>query len=128
MKRKHIYRLIFCFVMAFAFGSLVGKISSHFSSGSRSDQNFMKKSQPSSASLSSQSENWGLGFQEKGTRPTGNASIEELKKYNAWYADDTDEKKYISLSTQAMIMETHLPFWMPYINITYMPHFLLWEL
>ena len=93
MKRKHIYRLIFCFVMAFAFGSLVGKISSHFSSGSRSDQNFMKKSQPSSASLSSQSENWGLGFQEKGTRPTGNASIEELKKYNAWYADDTDEKK-----------------------------------
>ena len=93
MKRKHIYRLIFCFVMAFAFGSLVGKISSHFSSGSRSDQNFMKKSQPSSASLSSQSENWGLGFQEKGTRPTGNASIEELAQYNAYYAKNTSEKK-----------------------------------
>ena len=93
MKQKHIYRLIFFFVMAFALGSLVGKISSHFSSGSRSDQNSMENSRPSSASLSSQSENWGLGFQEKGTRPTGNASIEELKKYNAWYADDTDEKK-----------------------------------
>ena len=53
----------------------------------------MKNSQPSSASSSSQSEIWGPGFQEKGTRPTGNASIEELTKYNAWYADYTDEKK-----------------------------------
>lgn len=35
----------------------------------------------------------GLGFQEEGKRPTGNASMEELKKYNAWYAADTDEKK-----------------------------------
>ena len=42
--------------------------------------------------LSAQSENWGLGFQEEGTRPSGNASIEELKQYNAWYAQDTDEK------------------------------------
>ena len=30
MKQKHIYRLIFFFVMAFALGSLVGKIYSHF--------------------------------------------------------------------------------------------------
>ena len=29
MKQKHIYRLIFFFVMAFALGSLVGKIYSH---------------------------------------------------------------------------------------------------
>ena len=28
-----------------------------------------------------QNENWGLGFQEEGKRPTGNASMEELKKY-----------------------------------------------
>ena len=35
----------------------------------------------------------GLGFQEEGKRPTGNASMEELKKYNAWYAADSDEKK-----------------------------------
>ena len=32
MKQKHIYRLIFFFVMAFALGSLVGKIYSHFTS------------------------------------------------------------------------------------------------
>lgn len=93
MKQKHIYRLIFFFVMAFALGSLVGKIYSHFTSNPRSDPNSAKNSQTSSASMTFQNENWGLGFQEKGKRPTGNASMEELKKYNAWYAADTDEKK-----------------------------------
>lgn len=92
MKLKQIYRLIFLFIMAFALGSLVGKISYHFTSRSAASQNSEKNSQPSSASLSAQSENWGLGFQEEGTRPSGNASIEELKQYNAWYAQDTDEK------------------------------------
>lgn len=92
MKLKQIYRLIFLFVMAFALGSLVGKISYHFTSRSAASQNSEENSQPSSASLSAQSENWGLGFQEEGTRPSGNASIEELKQYNAWYAQDTDEK------------------------------------
>lgn len=92
MKLKQIYRLIFLFIMAFALGSLVGKISYHFTSRSAASQNSEENSQPSSASLSAQSENWGLGFQEEGTRPSGNASIEELKQYNAWYAQDTDEK------------------------------------
>ena len=92
MKLKQIYRLIFLFIMAFALGSLVGKISYHFTFRSAASQNSEENSQPSSASLSAQSENWGLGFQEEGTRPSGNASIEELKQYNAWYAQDTDEK------------------------------------
>ena len=92
MKLKQIYRLIFLFIMVFALGSLVGKISYHFTSRSAASQNSEENSQPSSASLSAQSENWGLGFQEEGTRPSGNASIEELKHYNAWYAQDTDEK------------------------------------
>lgn len=43
-------------------------------------------------SLSFESTGWGLGFQENGARPTGNASIEELKKYNAYYAQNTEEK------------------------------------
>lgn len=38
-------------------------------------------------------ENWGLGFGESGKSPTGNASAEELKKYNAYYIRDTEEKK-----------------------------------
>ena len=92
MKLKRIYRLMFLFIMAFALGSLVGKISSHFTSRPATSQNSEKNSLASSASLAAQSENWGLGFQEEGTRPSGNASIEELKQYNAWYAQDTDEK------------------------------------
>lgn len=39
-----------------------------------------------------QTENWGLGFGEEGTKPTGNSSAEELKKYNAYYVGDTEEK------------------------------------
>lgn len=41
----------------------------------------------------SESENWGLGFSEEGKRPTGNATIEELKEYDAWFAQDTEEKE-----------------------------------
>ena len=42
--------------------------------------------------VASATENWGLGFQTDGERPTANASIEELEKYNAYYVKDTDEK------------------------------------
>ena len=69
--------LLFC---ACAFiGSSIGKIVSH---------NTARQT-----AASAQSSNWGLSFQEEGKRPTGNASMEELKKYNAWYAADSDEKK-----------------------------------
>ena len=36
--------------------------------------------------------NWGLSFGEKGSVPTGNASAEELAKYDAWYVGDTGKK------------------------------------
>lgn len=45
------------------------------------------------ASVSSESDSWGLSFQTEGERPVGNASIEELRPYNAYYADDTNDKK-----------------------------------
>lgn len=44
------------------------------------------------ASLEASSENWGLSFPEEGKCPTGNATIEELKEYNAYFAQDTGEK------------------------------------
>lgn len=37
-------------------------------------------------------DNWGLSFQEEGKPPAGNATIEELAEYDAFYAQDTDEK------------------------------------
>lgn len=36
--------------------------------------------------------NWGLSFQEEGKTPLGNSTAEDLKKYNAYYADITENK------------------------------------
>lgn len=36
--------------------------------------------------------NWGLGFSKEGEKPTGNATVDELKQYHAAYTDPTDEK------------------------------------
>lgn len=44
-----------------------------------------------SALLHGKSENWGLGFGTEGKPPTGNASAEELKKYNAYFIGDTTQ-------------------------------------
>lgn len=37
-------------------------------------------------------DNWGLGFGEEGTKPTGNVSAEELKQYDAYYMSESDDK------------------------------------
>ena len=44
-----------------------------------------------SALLHEKSENWGLGFGTEGKPPTGNASAEELKKYNEYFIGDTTQ-------------------------------------
>lgn len=36
--------------------------------------------------------NWGLSFQEDGRPPVANATMDDLKKFDAYYAEDTDEK------------------------------------
>lgn len=38
------------------------------------------------------SANWGLGFGAEGTKPTGNATADELKGYNAHYVGESEEK------------------------------------
>ena len=35
---------------------------------------------------------WGLSFPQPGETPVGNATIEELAQYNAWYVGDTSQK------------------------------------
>lgn len=37
-------------------------------------------------------ENWGLGFGEEGSQPTGNASVSELKEYDTYYVGDSGQK------------------------------------
>ena len=79
ISKVHLMILIL-FAAAICTGSLLGKPTAQLL--------------PDFGSVSASSENtsWGLSFQEKGKRPIGNASIEELKKYNAYYAADTEEK------------------------------------
>jgi len=44
------------------------------------------------SAIQSSEGNWGLSFQEDGKPPVANATFEELAKYNAYYAEDTEEK------------------------------------
>lgn len=46
----------------------------------------------SGSTIHSQAENWGLSFPEEGKMPVANASISEMKQYDAYYAEDTEEK------------------------------------
>lgn len=47
---------------------------------------------PAVGASTSATVNWGLSFQEEGKTPVGNASAEELKKYDAYYAGPSDQK------------------------------------
>lgn len=47
---------------------------------------------PAANTSASPTVNWGLSFQEEGKTPVGNASAEELKKYDAYYAGPSDQK------------------------------------
>ena len=52
------------------------------------------KADPASAAAvpASAEGNWGLSFQEEGKTPVGNATFVELAKYDAFYAEQTEEK------------------------------------
>ena len=74
-------RIFLLFFVSALVGSATGKIVSHYTQ------------RQSALPSSSQSSNWGLSFQEEGKRPVGNATVEELSQYNAFYAENTEEKK-----------------------------------
>lgn len=44
------------------------------------------------AGVVAQVQNWGLGFGESGTQPTGNVSAETLSEYDAYYVGKGDDK------------------------------------
>ena len=68
------------FAFCFLAGSAARVIVHHFSP-------------PDIFETAANSSSWGLSFQEEGKRPVGNASIEELAPYNAYFAKNTQEKK-----------------------------------
>ena len=43
-------------------------------------------------SVSNKGNNWGLGFGKSGTQPTGNGTVDEMKKQNAYYMGNSEEK------------------------------------
>lgn len=44
------------------------------------------------AGVVSQVQNWGLGFGENGTQPTGNVGAEKLAEYDAYYVGNAEDK------------------------------------
>lgn len=73
-------RTLLILAAAYIIGAGAGNLYSFL----RSEQNIVE------ASASSTS--WGLSFQDEGKRPVGNASVEELAQYDAYFAEDTEEK------------------------------------
>lgn len=77
------WKRIFC-IMAAAFiaGSGAGKLV-----------RIISEEAAASAVLyaSPDSSGWGLSYQEEGRPPVGNAGVSELRQYNAFYVDDTEE-------------------------------------
>lgn len=73
--------MVLLLVGSFAAGSLAGKLTA-------SNQ----ESQKASAILSADGD-WGLSFPENGKPPVTNATVEELKQYDTYYMEDTQEKK-----------------------------------
>ncbi|MGI5983655.1 MAG: delta-lactam-biosynthetic de-N-acetylase [Sakamotonia sp.] len=68
--------LLFCF--SFGAGTLAASVAE-------------QREEPAAAAASADG-NWGLSFQSDGKPPVANATADELKQYNATYAQMTDEK------------------------------------
>ena len=83
MKRKQIIITVIFLVAMFFVGRLVKEMHD--------------EAQTTSAVIQ-QTQNWGLGFGEAGTRPTGNATQEEMAKYDAYFVAPSEEEMKLYLT------------------------------
>lgn len=93
VRSKHLKKLYIPAILsgAFLLGAYTGKLVTWIHTAEI--QSIKNKSiTTASKKTLSESTGWGLSFQEEGKRPTGNASIAELKKYNTYYAQETENK------------------------------------
>ena len=74
---KRSAKVVLLFAAAFLVGHGVGKAQNHFF--------------PEAIATSAEG-NWGLSFQDEGKTPVANATAEDLKKFDAYYTGNTDEK------------------------------------
>ena len=77
LRRKKIILMALAFVLLYFVGGGIAMIENAYAKDVMKEQS---------------SENWGLGFYEEGQPPTANVSADELKKYDAYYIGDTQEK------------------------------------
>ena len=77
-----ILRYLLLIALSFLLGRCIG-MAQHF---------FQSSTDKAANAVPAAESNWGLSFQEEGKLPVANASIDELAKYDAYYAEDTDEK------------------------------------
>lgn len=87
------------FTLAFLTGGLVARCKETFfpakqtsTTTSSAGANTDALTPAASDTFLAETENWGLSFQKDGEPPIANASADSLKKYNAYYANITDEK------------------------------------
>ena len=89
MKRTtRLFRLLpiaFLFTAAFFSGRFLA-------AGTDSPGNNSSIAGKAAAAANTSADSWGLSFPEEGKTPVGNATSEELKEYNAYFAGDPDEK------------------------------------
>ena len=79
-------KALFLLAGAFLLGTAAGAAKNALS-GTSSHSSYTDPALPVSAEG-----NWGLSFQEEGQTPVGNVTFDELAQYDAYYAEDTDEK------------------------------------
>lgn len=75
-------KLALFFAAAFLAGHIAARLQEHFTQETISQSHVIEFSEG----------NWGLSFQEEGKPPVANATAQELAKYNAYYADITEDK------------------------------------
>ncbi|MCI6464159.1 MAG: delta-lactam-biosynthetic de-N-acetylase [Faecalicatena sp.] len=90
-------KFVFLFAAAFLAGTAAGKAKDHFfptvSETITSADTIPEGTASVSAGIAPAADgNWGLSFQQEGQPPIANATAEELKKYDAYYTGNKEEK------------------------------------
>ena len=86
-KLKSYLTVLLLFLAAFQAGSATAAVSGRIRQAS--GQEAVPKE---AAAMFEAAENWGLSFQNEGMPPVANATADELKQYNAYYADMSGKK------------------------------------
>lgn len=74
---KNLFKLTVLFAAAFFIGQIAGRVVDYM--------------QPEAVPTAAEG-SWGLSFQEEGKPPVANATFDELKQYDAYYAENTTDK------------------------------------